>query len=77
MRLGWMVHALVFIAVNALLAVLSFTSARAWAIYPFLGWGVGLAIHGGVVLAFMPGAALMERLVEQERRRLAARRDPW
>lgn len=76
MRLGWLIHAGAFVAVNALLAMLSLASGRAWAIYPFLGWGLGLAIHGAVVLANLSGGGLMERLVQQERRRLA-QRDPW
>jgi hypothetical protein len=29
------------------------------------------------VLATLPGNGLMEQLVAEERRRLAARRDPW
>lgn len=77
MRLGWLVHAGVFVAVNALLALLSLASGRTWAVYPFLGWGLGLAIHGAVVLAALPGNGLLERMVQQERRRLASRRDPW
>jgi hypothetical protein len=76
MRLGWIVHAGVFVAVNLLLAALSLLSGRAWAIYPFLGWGLGLTIHGIVVLAAMPGGSLLERLVRQERQRLAARNEP-
>lgn len=77
MRMGWLIHATVFVAVNLLLALISFSSGRDWAIYPFLGWGLGLAIHGAVVLLAMPGAGLMERMVEQERRRLMQQRDPW
>jgi hypothetical protein len=77
MRMGWIIHAAVFVAVNALLAFIALGSGRTWAIYPFLGWGLGLAIHGAVVLAALPGSGLMERLVNEERRRLAARRDPW
>lgn len=77
MRLGWLIHASVFVAVNALLAVLSLSSGRAWAIYPFLGWGLGLAIHGIVVSVAMPGGGVMERLVERERQQLRARRDAW
>ena len=77
MRLGWLIHAGVFVAVNLLLAALSLLSGRAWALYPFLGWGLGLAIHGAVVLAALPGGGLMERLVQQERERLGAQKDPW
>lgn len=77
MRMGWLVHAGVFVFVNLLLAALSLSGGRGWAIYPFLGWGLGLAIHGAVVLAAMPGGGLMDRLLQQERRRLAAQNDPW
>ncbi len=76
-RMGWLIHAGVFVAVNLLLTALSLLGGRGWAIYPFLGWGLGLAIHGAVVLAAMPGGGLMERLLQQERRRLAAQNDPW
>lgn len=72
-KLGWYIHALVFVLVNLLLAVLSASSGRGWAIYPALGWGLGLAIHGAVV--FMVTGGMMDRLVEHERRQLA--RDPW
>jgi len=76
MRLGWLIHATVFVAVNVLLATLSLGSGRSWAAFPFLGWGLGLAIHGAVVLLALPGSSLMERMVQRERERLAAR-DPW
>ena len=72
-KLGLYIHALVFVLVNLLMAVLSASSGRNWAIYPALGWGLGLAIHGAVV--FMVTGGMMDRLVEHERRQLA--RDPW
>ena len=77
MRMGWLVHATVFIAVNLLLAGLSAASGRHWAIFPFLGWGLGLAIHGAVVFLVAGGFGLHERLVQQERNRLNLQRDPW
>jgi len=76
MRMGWLIHATVFVCVNLLLAGLSLLSGRHWAIFPFFGWGLGLAIHGVVVWLAMPGGGLMDRLVQQERARLAAR-DAW
>jgi hypothetical protein len=76
MKMGWYIHACVYIAVNLLLAVLSGLSGRGWAIYPTLGWGLGLAIHGAVVF-LLAGSGAYEALVERERRRLEARRQPW
>ena len=76
-KLGWYIHASVYIAVNVLLAVLSAISGRHWAVFPAVGWGIGLAVHGAVVFLVTGGAGLLERLVQQERRRLMSQRDPW
>ena len=71
MLAGWLVHATVFVAVNALLAGLSVLNGKTWALYPFFGWGLGLAIHGAVVLLSRVGGGLMGRLVQRERELLA------
>lgn len=76
-KLGWYVHLCVYIAVNLLLAVLSYLSGRHWAVFPAVGWGMGLAVHGAVVFLVTGGAGLHERLVQQERERLSMQRDPW
>lgn len=73
-RMGWYVHALVFLAVNAVLATLSFSTGRHWAIYPALGWGLGLLIHGLVVWLVLGGGGLQQRLLAQERDRLLRER---
>lgn len=76
MKMGWYVHAGVYIAVNLMLAVISAGSDRNWAIYPALGWGLGLAIHG-IVVFLVAGGPAFENLVERERRRLQAAQEPW
>ncbi|HEY0886632.1 MAG TPA: 2TM domain-containing protein [Ramlibacter sp.] len=76
-RMGWYIHALAYIIVNLFLASLSAMSGRHWAVFPAFGWGIGLAVHGAVVFMLTGGGGLLERLVAQERRRLAAQRDPW
>lgn len=75
LRMGWIIHASVYVVVNLGLAAMAFASGRHWAVFPLLGWGLGLAIHGAVVLLASPGAALHQRLLEQGRARLS--RDPW
>ena len=67
-QLGWLVHAGVYLAVSTGLVVLSWIQGRPWAMFPVLGWGLGLAIHGAVVL--VKGSSLRQRLVERERQRL-------
>ena len=76
-KLGWYIHACVYIAVNLLLLALSTMSGRPWAIYPAMGWGLGLAIHGAVVFLVIGGAGLHQRLVERERQQLRAQHEPW
>ena len=70
-KMGWYIHASIYIVVNLVLAVLSAMSARHWAVYPAIGWGLGLAVHGIVVFLRIGGAGLHERMVQRERRRLA------
>ncbi len=72
-KLGWYLHAAVYLAVNGGLWALAWPRGHSWPIYPLLGWGLGLALHGGAVWLAGPGAALRERLVERERAALARR----
>jgi hypothetical protein len=76
MKLGWYIHASAYIAVNLLLGVLAWSAGRNWAIFPALGWGLGLAIHGAVVFV-VAGGGVYESLLERERRQLAAQKDAW
>ncbi len=76
-RLGWYVHAGVYVIVTSLLGLLSALGGKAWAVYPALGWGTGVVIHGLVVFFLTDGRGVYERLVQQERERLSLQRDPW
>jgi hypothetical protein len=83
-KLGWYVHAMVYLCVNLMLAGIALATGRTWAIYPFLGWGLGLAIHGVVIWMVTGGGGLQERLIAAERARIdreqpafASGRDPW
>jgi hypothetical protein len=74
-KVGWYTHATVYIAVNSVLALMSTFRGQHWAVFPALGWGLGLAIHGAVV--FLVSGRLYQRLLQQERNRLSLQRDPW
>ena len=79
-KMGWIIHALVYLAVNgglALLAFLSIHGARHGAAATALGWGLGLLIHGLVVVAPGPLSRVREALVQAEVKRLQSQRDPW
>lgn len=71
-KLGWYVHAAFFVAVNLLMFAVSRygLGSRPWSVYPFLGWGLGLTLHGVAVFVLGNGSGLRERLVQKERERL-------
>ena len=71
-KLGWYVHASVYLIVNLFVfAISSYGFGHPpWSVYPLLGWGVGLGLHGISVFLLGPGGGFRERLVERERERL-------
>jgi hypothetical protein len=74
-KMGWYVHAAVYLVVNTGLAAISIANGQAWFIFPALGWGLGLLIHGVVVFAAGRGSPMRERMIQKERERLMAQRD--
>ena len=71
-KLGWYVHALVYVVVNVAMFTASVYGLRQrpWTIYPALGWGLGLTLHGIAVFLLGSGSGLRERMVHKERERL-------
>lgn len=76
-KLGWYLHALVFVLVNLAIFALSRhgVGSRPWSVVPLLGWGLGLALHGLSVFLLGTGSELRERMVQKERERLQRPRD--
>lgn len=68
-RLGWITHALVWLAVMGGLTALALWQGRQPPVAAALGWGLGLAIHGLRVFLF---EAVRERMEAAEHQRLAA-----
>ncbi len=75
-KLGWYAHAAVYLIVNLLLFAISeyALGERRWSIYPLLGWGLGLTLHGVAVFVLGAGSGLRERMVDKERERLRRER---
>lgn len=72
-KLGWYIHATVYVVINAvwwLIAASNGFGGRGWPIFPTLGWGLGLVLHGASIWLFGNGSDIRERLVEKERERL-------
>lgn len=74
-KLGWYVHALVFVAVNLFVFAISREGFgdRPWSAIPTAGWGIGLALHWVAVFVIGAGSTLRQRLVEREREHLRRR----
>lgn len=71
-RMGFYVHALVFTLVNLGLYVIdAMDGSTRWHAFPLAGWGLGLAIHGLVVMLSLSGwrERAVEREIEAMRRR--------
>lgn len=71
-KLGFYTHAFVYTMVIAGLGLLALSQGKAWAVWPAVGWGFGLMMHGVGVYGFGPGSTLRERLTERERQALRA-----
>ncbi|HXQ11967.1 MAG TPA: 2TM domain-containing protein [Caulobacteraceae bacterium] len=72
-RIGFGIHALVYVAVNTLLITVNLltTPHQLWFFFPLLGWGIGLVAHGLSVYAVLSG--VRERAVGAEMQRLRER----
>ena len=75
-KLGWYIHAAVYVVVNLVLFGMSQHAfgTRGWSVFPLLGWGLGLVLHGVSVFVLGSGGGLRERMVEKERDRLQRER---
>lgn len=74
LKTGWYVHASIFTLVNlGLWALNQYTSGTRWHYYPLLGWGLGLAVHGAVVLMRLQGAGQRSRMLSAEVKALRRR----
>lgn len=75
-KLGWYVHAVLYLLVNLLIFAMSSHGfgSRPWSLFPLLGWGLGLALHGVSVFVLGNGSGLRESLVQKERERLQRQR---
>jgi hypothetical protein len=69
-KMGWYIHATVYVLVNLFLVILASSRGQDWAMYPLLGWGLGLLIHGAVVFFVAPGGNVYDRLLDRERKAL-------
>lgn len=77
LKSGWYMHALIFTLVNlGLWAFNQTTGGTRWHYFPLWGWGMGLAIHGAVVLMRLQGSGRRSRMLNAEVKALRSRHQP-
>jgi len=73
-KMGFYVHATVYVLVNlGLWAIATVTGRGPWNVWPLLGWGLGLAIHGIVTFIGLRGEGVRQRMIDAEVERLRRR----
>jgi hypothetical protein len=67
-KIRFYIHCIVFLAVNLLLAIINLKSSpdQLWFLYPFIGWGLALCLHGLMVLGVFDFSEKKRQLVEKE-----------
>lgn len=67
LKVEFKIHLVVYLAVNSLLAIinLTLTPEYLWVIWPVMGWGLGIIIHG-INLHFSTSSNLKERMIQKE-----------
>jgi len=69
-KLSFRAHLIAYVVVNAgLVAINLFTSpGYFWAIWPMIGWGIGIVAHG--IAVYYDGGDMRERVIKAELERL-------
>jgi len=67
-RMSFYTHLAVYVVVISLLTILNLTVAGDyfWVMWPMIGWGSGLIIHGLFSFVFDSESSLKERLIKKE-----------
>jgi glucan phosphoethanolaminetransferase (alkaline phosphatase superfamily) len=73
-KYGFFVHAAVYAAVMVLLVIINVLTmpGAIWFIWPLIGWGFAVALHGMRVYLLADKTAVLDALTEQELRKSAA-----
>jgi hypothetical protein len=71
-KMGWYIHACVYIVVNAFMYFTAESGfrVRPYNIYPALGWGLGLFFHFVSVFVLGQGSSVRQGMVQRERERI-------
>jgi hypothetical protein len=70
LKVEFRIHLVTYIIVNAFLATINLllTPEYLWIIWPLMGWGIGLIIHG-LQVYLSTNSSFKERMIEKEMRK--------
>ena len=69
-KYGFFVHAVVYAAVMLLLVIINLVTAPGtlWFVWPLIGWGFAVALHGARVFLLADRSAIIDAMTERELR---------
>jgi hypothetical protein len=67
-KIQFYIHLAVFLGVNLILIIVNLKTSpgRLWFLYPFIGWGIAVLLHGLKVLGVFNFSAAKKQLIEKE-----------
>ena len=70
-KIGFYIHLSVFAIVMVMLFAINYLSSptKPWSLYPFLGWGIGVALHGVVAIGIF-ASGFKDRMLREELARI-------
>ena len=76
-KLAFYIHLAVYILVNGLLIAINLIRSPGtyWFIWPLIGWGIGVLLHGLRVFAFGGESELRKRMIAAELKKRGRHRD--
>lgn len=70
-KIGFYIHLSVFVIVMVVLFAINYLTSpdKAWSLFPFFGWGLGVAIHGVVAIGIF-ASGFKDRMLREELARI-------
>jgi len=67
-KIGFKTHLVIYLLVNVLLIVINFltSSGTLWFIFPLMGWGLAVIIHGLRAYVFSGRSMVTEKMIQEE-----------
>lgn len=67
-KIGFITHLVIYLVVIVLLIVINFmtSSGTFWVIWPMMGWGLAVIIHGLRAYVFSGRSMITEKMIQEE-----------